>query len=65
MHAPIADEDEVKRRTAHIITEINQLREVEELPPIYLQALDDARYQLTRALRSSSSVYVDPDEGQE
>jgi hypothetical protein len=65
MNAPIPDEDDVKRRTAHIITEINQLREVEGLPPIYRQALDDARYQLTRALHSSSSVYVDPDEGRE
>jgi hypothetical protein len=65
MTAPISDKDEVKRRTAHIITEINQLREVEGLPPIYRQALDDARYQLTRALRSSSSVYVDPNEGRE
>ena len=65
MNAPIPDRDEVKRRTAHIITEINQLRDVEGLPPIYLQALDDARYQLTRALHSSSSVYVDPDEGRE
>ncbi|MBW2545689.1 MAG: hypothetical protein JRE82_00380 [Deltaproteobacteria bacterium] len=46
MNAPIRDEDEVKRRTAHIITEINQ-------------------HQLTRALHSSSSVYVDPDEGRE
>lgn len=65
MTAPISDKDEVKRRTAHIITEINQLREVEGLPPIYRQALDDARYQLTRALHSSSSVYVDPEEGRE
>ena len=45
MTAPISDKDEVKRRTAHIIAEINQLREVEGLPPIYRQALDDARYQ--------------------
>jgi len=65
MTAPTTDNDEVKRRTAQIIAEINQLREVEGLPPMYRQALDDARYQLTRALHSSSSVYVDPDEGQE
>ena len=63
MTALISDKDEVKRRTAQIISEINQLREVGSLPPIYRQALDDARYQLTRALHSSSSVYVDPDEG--
>ena len=63
MTAPTTERDEVKRRTSLIITEINQLREVEGLPPMYRQALDDARYQLTRALHSSSRVYVDPDEG--
>ena len=31
----------------------------------YRQALDDARYQLSRALRSSARVYVDPNEGRE
>jgi hypothetical protein len=65
MTAPTHDNDEVKRRTAHIVAEINQLRNVEGLPPIYRQALDDARYQLTRALRSSSGVHVDPNEGGE
>jgi len=59
------DHDELKRRTAHIIAEINQLRDLEGLPPVYRQALDDARYQLTRALRSSASVDVDPNEGRE
>lgn len=63
MTALTSDKDEVKRRTGLIISEINHLREVEGLPPIYRQALDDARYQLTRALHSSSSVYVDPNEG--
>ena len=62
MTAAISEKDEMKRRTAQIISEINQLRQVDGLPPIYRQALDDARYQLTRALHSSSSVYVDPDE---
>jgi hypothetical protein len=57
------DDDEVRRRTAQIISEINELRNVEGLPPIYRQALDDARYQLTRALRSSSGLDVDPNEG--
>lgn len=61
MTAHTHDDDEVRRRTAQIISEINQLRDVEGLPPIYRQALDDARYQLTRALRSSSGVHVDPD----
>jgi cell division protein FtsB len=64
MTALTADNDEVKRRTAQIVAEINQLRSVEGLPPIYRQALDDARYQLTRALRSSSGVHVDPNEGE-
>ena len=62
MAALTPDDDEVRRRTAHIVAEINQLRTLEGLPPIYHQALDDARYQLTRALRSSSGVHVDPDE---
>jgi len=62
MAAPTPDIDEVQRRTARIVAEINQLRELQGLPPIYRQALDDARYQLTRALRSSSGVHVDPDE---
>ena len=65
MSAAKPDNDELKRRTARIIAEINQLRELEGLPPVYRQALDDARYQLTRALRSSSSVHVDPNEGRE
>jgi hypothetical protein len=64
MTPPTTDNDEVKRRTAQIVAEINQLRNVEGLAPIYRQALDDARYQLTRALRSSSGVYVDPNEGE-
>jgi len=63
MRTPTLDHDELKRRTAHIISEINRLRDMDGLPPAYRQALDDARYQLTRALRSSSSVDVDPDEG--
>ncbi len=62
MSTPVPD-DELKRRTAQIIAEINQLRDMEGLPPVYRQALDDARYQLTRALRSSASIYVDPNEG--
>ena len=65
MSTPMPDRDELKRRTARIIAEINQLRELESLPPIYRQALDDARYQLTRALHSSASVYVDPNEGRD
>ena len=65
MSAPTPDNDELKRQTAHIVTLINQLRGLEGLPPAYRQALDDARYQLTRALRSSSSVYVDPNVGGE
>ena len=65
MSASILDRDELKRRTAHIIAEINQLRELESLPPIYRRALDDARYQLTRALHSSASLYVDPNEGRD
>jgi len=65
MSTPTLDREELKRRTAHIIAEINQLRDLEGLPPVYRQALDDARYQLTRALRSSASVYVDPNEGRE
>ena len=63
MTALTHDDDEVRRRTAQIVAEINQLRNVEGLPPIYRQALDDARYQLTRALRSSSGVDVNPNEG--
>lgn len=63
MSTPIPDTNELRRRTAEIIAQINQLRDLEGLPPAYRQALDDARYQLTRALRSSSSVEVDPDEG--
>ena len=63
MSAQTADNSELKRRTSEIIAQINQLRVLEGLPPAYRQALDDARYQLTRALRSSSSVYVDPDAG--
>ena len=63
MNTPMPEHDELKRRTARIIAEINQLRDLEGLPPVYRQALDDARYQLTRALRSSASVYVDPNEG--
>jgi len=59
----MSDDGELKRRTAQIIAEINQLRDLEGLPPVYRQALDDARYQLTRALRSSASLYVDPNEG--
>lgn len=65
MRTPILDRDELKRRTAHIIAEINRLRDLEGLPPLYRQALDDARYQLTRALHSSSTVYVDPNEGRD
>jgi hypothetical protein len=61
----MSDHDELKRRTALIIAEINQLRDLEGLPPVYRKALDDARYQLTRALRSSASVDVDPNEGRE
>lgn len=63
MSTLMPDDGELKRRTAQIIAEINQLRDLEGLPPAYRQALDDARYQLTRALRSSASVYVDPNEG--
>ena len=63
MSTPKPDYEELKRRTAHIISEINQLRDLKGLPPVYRKALDDARYQLTRALRSSASVHVDPDEG--
>lgn len=59
------DRDELKRRTVQIIAEINRLRDLEGLPPVYRQALDDARYQLARAVRSSASVYVDPNEGRE
>jgi hypothetical protein len=65
MSAPTPDTDELKRQTAHIVSLINQLRGLEGLPPAYRQALDDARYQLTRALRGSSSVHVDPNEGAE
>ena len=65
MTTPLAHDQELKRRTAEIVAQINQLRDLEGLPPAYRQALDDARYQLTRALRSSSSVEVDPDEGRE
>jgi len=65
MNTPMPDHDELKRRTARIIAEINQLRDLEGLPPIYRQALDDARYQLTRALRSSASIDVDPNEAKE
>ena len=63
MSTATADHEELKRRTALIIGAINQLRDLKDLPPLYRQALDDARYQLTRALRSSASVYVDPNEG--
>ena len=63
MSAPMAENEELRRRTAEIVAQINRLRDLEGLPPAYRQALDDARYQLTRALRSSSSVEVDPDEG--
>jgi hypothetical protein len=59
------NKDELKRRTANIIAAINQLRDLEGLPPVYRQALDDARYQLIRALRSSASIQVDPNEGKE
>jgi|AP12_2_1047962.scaffolds.fasta_scaffold101306_2 hypothetical protein len=65
MSTPTLDQDALKRRTAQIIAEINKLRDLEGLPPAYRQALDDARYQLTRALRSSASVDVDPNEGRE
>jgi len=65
MSPPTLDLDELKRRTAHIVAEINKLRDLDGLPPAYRQALDDARYQLTRALRSSASVYVDPNEGRQ
>lgn len=65
MNTPMPDHHELKRRTARIIAEINQLRDLEGLPPIYRQALDDARYQLTRALRSSASIDVDPNEAKE
>ncbi|MGB5265208.1 MAG: hypothetical protein WBN30_01375 [Polyangiales bacterium] len=65
MNTPMPDHDELKRRTARIIAAINQLRALEGLPPIYRQALDDARYQLTRALRSSASIDVDPNEAKE
>jgi hypothetical protein len=64
MITPVPD-DELKRRTAHIIAEINQLLDMDGLPPVYRQALDDARYQLTRALHSSASIYVDPNQGKE
>lgn len=64
MSIPVHD-DELKRRTAQIIAEINKLRDMEGLPPVYRQALDDARFQLTRALRSSASIHVDPNEGKE
>ena len=63
MSTPKPDDHELKRRTARIISAINQLRDMEGLPPVYRQALDDARYQLTRALRSSASLHVDPNEG--
>jgi hypothetical protein len=65
MNTPMPDHDELKRRTARIVAEINQIRNLEGLPPIYRQALDDARYQLTRALRSSASIDVDPNEGKD
>lgn len=65
MSTPIPEKSELKRRTARIIAEINQLRDLEGLPPVYRQALDDARYQLTRALRSSASIQVNPNEGRE
>ena len=65
MSTAIAENEELRRRTAQIVAQINQLRDLEGLPPAYRQALDDARYQLTRALRSSSSVEVDPDEGRQ
>lgn len=65
MSALVPDDDELKRRTAHIVAEMNQLLDMEGLPPVYRQALDDARFQLTRALRSSASIYVDPNEGKD
>lgn len=65
MSPPTLDPEELKRRTAHIVAEINKLRDLDGLPPAYRQALDDARYQLTRALRSSASVHVDPNEGRQ
>ena len=65
MSTPMPENEELKRRTAQIVAQINQLRDLEGLPPAYRQALDDARYQLTRALRSSSSVEVDPAEGRQ
>ena len=65
MSSLVPDHDELKRRTGLIVAEINQLRGLEGLPPVYRQALDDARYQLTRALRSSASIEVDPNEGKD
>ena len=65
MNTPMPDHNELKRRTVRIIAEINQLRDLENLPPIYRQALDDARYQLSRALRSSASIDVDPNEAKD
>jgi len=65
MSTLVPDDDELKRRTANIVAEINKLLDMEGLPPVYRQALDDARFQLTRALRSSASIYVDPNEGKE
>jgi hypothetical protein len=65
MSSLVSDDDELKRRTARIVAEINKLLDMEGLPPLYRQALDDARFQLTRALRSSASIYVDPNEGKD